>query len=171
MPSACTRSSPRARPAATKSGLASTPAAGLARGLDLVHADGIAHLQGLPEGSLDLVTSFHLIEHLDVDTLLALFDAARTALRPGGCLLVETPNPTNLAMGACNFYLDPTHRSPLPPALTAFLVAAAGFADVEVRPLHADEPPAGSGTATEQLVARSLCGPRDYAVLGDRPHA
>jgi SAM-dependent methyltransferase len=148
-------------------------AAGLAGGLDVVQGDAVAYLAEADEGSLDLVTAFHLVEHLDTETLLALFEAARHALRPGGCLLLETPDPTNLTMGACNFYLDPTHRSPMPPALTAFLVEASGFGDVEIRPLHPDDSPldpaADPPTAVETLVARALRGPRDYAVLGFRP--
>lgn len=148
-------------------------AAGLAGGLDVVQGDAVAYLTEADEGSLDLVTAFHLVEHLDTETLLALFEAARHALRPGGCLLLETPDPTNLTMGACNFYLDPTHRSPMPPALTAFLVGASGFADVEIRRLHPDDSPldpaAGPPTPVEALVVRALRGPRDYAVLGFRP--
>ncbi len=146
--------------------------AGRAAGLDVVHGDAVAYLASRDEASLDLVSAFHLVEHLDTETLLALFEAAHHALRPGGCLLLETPNPTNLTMGACNFYLDPTHRSPLPPARTTFLVEASGFTDVEVRPLHPDDSPldpeAGPPTPVEALVARALRGPRDYAVLGCR---
>jgi SAM-dependent methyltransferase len=143
------------------------------RGLRAVRADGIDHLRGLPAGSVDLVTSFHLIEHLSIEVLLAMFEAAYAALRRGGCLLLETPNPVNVIMGACNFYLDPTHRSPLPPALTEHLVLASGFVDVEVRPLHGDETPwptggSGADPAFEEAVRRVLYGPRDYAVLGYR---
>jgi len=159
------------------SGVDANPAfveAGRARGLDLVHGDAVAHLQGLPPDSVDLVTAFHLIEHLDVETLLALLAAARHALRPGGCVLLETPNPSNLRMAACDFYNDPTHRSPLPPALTEYLVAASGFGEVEVRPLHPNRPPfepagSGAGQQVEQLVALTLYGPQDYAVLGYKP--
>lgn len=153
-------------------------AAGQARGLDLFHGDAVAHLTNLAPGSLDLVTAFHLIEHLDVETLLALLAAARQALRPGGCVLLETPNPTNLRMAACDFYNDPTHRSPLPPALTEFLVSASGFTEVEVRALHPNQSRfeaggadlgRGVGGGVEQLVARTLFGPQDYAVLGHKP--
>jgi O-antigen chain-terminating methyltransferase len=148
-------------------------AAGLDAGLDVVEGDAVAYLASLEAGSLDLVTAFHLVEHLGTETLLALFEAAHHALRPGGLLLLETPDPTNLTMGACNFYLDPTHRSPMPPALTAFLVGASGFGDVEIRRLHPDDSPldpeTGPPTAVEALVARALRGPRDYAVLGLRP--
>jgi SAM-dependent methyltransferase len=125
-------------------------------------------------GSVDMVTAFHLIEHLDVDTLLALLAAAWRALRPGGCVLLETPNPSNLRMAACDFYNDPTHRSPMPPDLTEFLVSASGFAEVEVRPLHPAQSPLATDDASgqpqvEQLVAATLYGPQDYAVLGYKP--
>jgi SAM-dependent methyltransferase len=149
---------------------------GRARGLDLVQGDAVAHLQGLPPDSVDVVTAFHVIEHLDVETLLALLAAARHALRPGGCVLVEAPNPSNLRMGACDFYNDPTHRAPLPHALTEYLVSASGFGEVEVRPLHPDDRspfgPADSGTGEQiqQVVAFTLYGPQDYAVLGYKPH-
>jgi SAM-dependent methyltransferase len=161
------------------SGVDANPAfveAGRARGLDLVHGDAVAHLEGLPPDSVDLVTAFHLIEHLDVETLLALLAAARHALRPGGCVLLETPNPSNLRMAACDFYNDPTHRSPLPPALTEYLLAAAGFDGIEVRPLHPNRSPfepagSGPGQQVEQLVADTLYGPQDYAVLGYKSSA
>jgi SAM-dependent methyltransferase len=141
-----------------------------ARGLDVVHGDAVAHLRSLPPGSVDIVTAFHVIEHLDVEELLALLAAAGHALRPGGCVLLETPNPSNLRMAACDFYNDPTHRSPLPPALTEYLVSASGFAEVEVRPVN----PSRSGflsagncySQVEQLVEHTLYGPQDYAVLG-----
>ncbi|MDQ6687458.1 MAG: methyltransferase domain-containing protein [Actinomycetota bacterium] len=159
------------------SGVDANPAfveAGRKRGLDLVHGDAVAHLQGLPPDSVDMVTAFHLIEHLDVEEALALLAAARHALRPGGCVLLETPNPANLRMAACDFYNDPTHRSPLPPALTEYLVSASGFGEVEVRPLHPNRSPfeiadSGAVQQVEQLVALTLYGPQDYAVLGYKP--
>jgi SAM-dependent methyltransferase len=147
-----------------------------ARGLDVVHGDAVAHLQGLLPSSVGLVTAFHVIEHLDVEMLLALLAAARHALRPGGCLLLETPNPTNLRMAACDFYNDPTHRSPLPPALTEYLVSASGFEEVEVRPVNPNRSgfePTDSGACqrAERLLTRTLYGPQDYAVLGYQPLA
>jgi SAM-dependent methyltransferase len=149
-------------------------AAGRARGLDMELGDALGHLQALPPDSLDMVTAFHVIEHLDTEDLLALLEAANGALRPGGCLLLETPNPTNLVMGACDFYNDPTHRSPLPPALTEYLVSTQGFGDIEVRPLHpktAPLAPTGDRSTDAQLrelVTQAFFGPQDYAVLGYR---
>ena len=140
-----------------------------AHGLDVVHNDALAHLRGLPPASVDVVTAFHVIEHLDVEELLALLAAARHALRPGGCVLLETPNPSNLRMAACDFYNDPTHRSPLPPALTEYLVSASGFTDVEVRPVNPNRSGFEASSHVEQLMAHTLYGPQDYAVLGYKP--
>ena len=146
------------------------------RGLDAVVADGIAHLTATPPGTLDVVTAFHVVEHLDIESLLALLAAAHRALRPGGLLVAETPNPTNLVMGACNFHLDPTHRAPIPPAQLEFLVRAGGFAGVEVWLLHPKSDvdlsglelpgvdPAASAAVADAL-QRGIFGPQDYAVL------
>ena len=41
-------------------------------------------------------------------------------LKPGGILVIETPNPECLAIFATHFYIDPTHTKPIPPALLAF---------------------------------------------------
>jgi SAM-dependent methyltransferase len=149
-----------------------------AKGLEVVHTQAAPHLLGLPTGSLDMVTAFHVIEHLDIDQLLELLEAAHQALRPGGCLLVETPNPTNLVMAACDFYNDPTHRAPLPPDLTEYLVGAAGFEAIEVRHLHPrqdrlhelqDEAGHGRFPLLAEAVAQRFFGSQDYAVLGYRP--
>ena len=147
-------------------------AAGRARGLDMELGDALGYLEALAPDSVDMVTAFHVIEHLATEDLLALLEAAREALRPGGCLLLETPNPTNLVMAACDFYNDPTHRSPLPPALTEYLVSSHGFGDVEVRPLHPKASPlvptcgADACARVQELVEQTLFGPQDYAVLG-----
>lgn len=153
-----------------------------ARGLPVVHADAVTHLAGLAPGQLDAVSAVHVVEHLDLDTLLGLLAAARKALRPGGLLMLETPNPTNLVMAACNFRLDPTHLQPLPPGLTEFLVSAAGFRDVEVVPLHPKEPvdlqglrvdgvPDGAAALLGQALTKAFFGPQDYAVLAYAPAA
>lgn len=150
------------------------------RDLEVVHGDAIAHLASLPPGTLGVVTAFHVVEHLELDTLLALLAAARRALRPGGTLLLETPDPTNLVMAACNFRFDPTHLQPLPPALLEFLVGASGFVDARIWPLH---PKAevdlgalrleGVDPRVAAMLAESLrkafFGSQDYAVVAHAP--
>jgi SAM-dependent methyltransferase len=95
--------------------------------LNVTEADAVEFLRSLRPQSVGAVTSFHLIEHLSLKALVALIDESLRVLRPGGIIIVETPNPENLQVGSCNFYTDPTHRSPLPPLLTEALVELRGF--------------------------------------------
>lgn len=150
-----------------------------ARGLDVRLGDALAHLAALEPGSLGAVTGFHLAEHLETDVLLRLIDRARVALRPGGLLILETPNPTNVRVGAAQFWIDPTHIRPLHPELLAFMCTQRGFAEVEVRPLHParhfdvdwgealglDVEPGSAAADILEDLRDAMAGGQDYAVL------
>lgn len=108
------------------------------RGLEVQAADACTHLAALPAGSLGAITAIHVVEHLRFAELVQLVDQCLRALRPGGVLILETPNPENLQVGACNFYMDPTHGNPLPPLLLDYLVQSRGFARSEIHRLRED---------------------------------
>jgi len=57
-------------------------------------------------------------------------------LKPGGIAIFETPNPGNISVGAFSFYLDPTHRNPLPAPTIEFFAKARGLCRVEIKYLH-----------------------------------
>ncbi|MYM23174.1 methyltransferase domain-containing protein [Duganella sp. FT135W] len=97
------------------------------RGLQVETMDALAALRAAPDGSLALVSAFHLVEHIPFDMVRELIDEALRALRPGGLLILETPNPENLVVGASSFYMDPSHLRPIPPLLLDFAVEHAGF--------------------------------------------
>jgi O-antigen chain-terminating methyltransferase len=103
-----------------------------ARGLDTRHEDLLEHIRGLEDASLRAVTAFQVVEHLPTELLLEFLNESLRVLEPGGLLILETPNPENLVVAACTFYLDPTHRHPLPPLLLEFFVRSRGFAEVRV---------------------------------------
>lgn len=101
------------------------------KSLNTVCADAIAYLSGMDSESQDVVTAFHLIEHIPFESLYEMVSDAYRILRPGGILILETPNPANLLVGSCEFYMDPTHLHPLPPKLTQHLVKSVGFERVK----------------------------------------
>ena len=97
------------------------------RNLAVYEDDAIEFLKTLPDNSQIIVSGFHLVEHIPFDDVRRLVDEALRVLKPGGIIILETPNPENLVVGSCNFYLDPTHNRPVPPLLLSFLVEYCGF--------------------------------------------
>lgn len=100
------------------------------RGLPVTQGDAIAYLQALGDASQCIVSGFHLAEHMAFSDLETLVCHALRVLKPGGLLILETPNPENVVVGTSSFYLDPTHLRPLPPLLLSFLPEHHGFARV-----------------------------------------
>lgn len=139
-----------------------------AQGHRAVCADALAWLRRQPAQSLAAVTAFHLVEHLPFAVLLELVDQARRVLLPGGRLIIETPNPENLDVGLHTFWLDPTHRRPLPPSLLEFVVGYCGLRVDEVPRLN---PLPAESLSGNQALDRLLVIGRDYAVIARRPLA
>ncbi|HEL4297145.1 MULTISPECIES: methyltransferase domain-containing protein [Stenotrophomonas] len=143
-------------------------------GLDVAQGDAIALLREIPDGSIGAVTSMHLVEHLPYEVAIALIDESLRVLRPGGSLILETPNPENLMVGAHWFYLDPTHRNPIPPASLAWLVKQRGFQEARIERLtygrEMDVPtPLEGDDATSNVVnflLKQVSFPADYAIVG-----
>jgi O-antigen chain-terminating methyltransferase len=101
------------------------------RGLEAEVGDLFEVLAGLPEESLGGVVSFHVIEHLPAPALDRLVRLAWRALRKGGVLILETPNPLSMVVAARNFWLDPTHVRPVHPESLKLMYELAGFEPVE----------------------------------------
>lgn len=136
-----------------------------ARQLEVVEADMLAYLHGLPDSCLNVVTAFHLIEHIPFETMLELFEEVRRVLRPGGLVMLETPSPENLVVAACNFYSDPTHHKPVYPHTLTFVLKNLGFNDVRLQFLHPVEGSPFTGNDRLEPLHMWFYGPRDYAVI------
>jgi SAM-dependent methyltransferase len=138
-------------------------------GLDVMEGDLLTYLCSIPDQSIGGVTGFHIMEHLPFETLLKLFDETVRVLRPGGVAIFETPNPQNILVSSQEFYIDPTHRSPLPGALMKFIAEVKGLERVELIPLH-PFPDAHRVQEVDLEVAKRFnelfYGARDYAVIG-----
>ncbi len=142
---------------------------GLALGLDARQADLLTHLRSQDDASHSAVTAFHVAEHLPFETLIDVLDEALRILLPGGMLILETPNPETMRVGATTFYNDPTHRNPLMPEVLRFVVEHRGFSDVEVLKLHPFvQGLLRSNSEDARLLNRVLFGPQDFAIIARR---
>ncbi|MGJ9416914.1 methyltransferase domain-containing protein [Massilia sp. CMS3.1] len=141
-------------------------AACLERGLNVANEDAMAALAATPDGSLAVVSAFHLVEHISFDQVLVLIAQALRALRPGGLLILETPNPENLVVGSSSFYDDPSHLRPLSPKLLAFAVEFGGFERHAV--LRLQEDPRLHEAAAPRLFDVLAGASPDYSVVGQK---
>lgn len=134
--------------------------------LHVSQADALDFLRQTADGTQLVISGFHIAEHLAFQDLRDLVKESLRVLRPGGFLILETPNPENIQVGTANFYLDPTHERPLPPDLLAFLPEYYGFARTKVLRLQE-----AAGLADKQAVTLFdvLTGVSpDYAVIAQK---
>src|SRR6266487_2510759 len=71
--------------------------------------DAMSALVATPSGSVDLMVTLDLIEHLTKDELVALVDEVHRALRPGGRWVIHVPN-AEAPFGSLIRYGDFTHE-------------------------------------------------------------
>ncbi len=133
--------------------------------IDVVYGNAVADVGTLPDRSVQLITAFHLVEHLPIETLLMLLREMSRVLAKDGVIILETPNPENLTVGTANFYLDPTHDKPLPPELLRFLLEQSGIGHTSVIRLNGETDPE-TFTTLESAMRPLFYRAFDYAVIG-----
>jgi len=136
------------------------------RGLQAIQGDAIAHLATLEDESQLVVSAFHVVEHISFDQLQNLVQEAHRVLKPGGLLIMETPNPENIRVATCSFYLDPTHSRPIPPDLLMFMTEYFEFSRSKIVRLQE-----GVGIANSRILNLNdvLGGASpDYAVVAQK---
>lgn len=107
-------------------------------GLNVSCKNAIEYLISLPQNSQVIISAMHFVEHISFSELQKLVKSALFALKPGGLLIMETPNPENIVVGSSSFYLDPTHNRPIHPNLLSFMPEYYGFITTKV--LRLQEP-------------------------------
>jgi SAM-dependent methyltransferase len=102
-----------------------------------------ADLAAIPDCFLDIadgtagsVAAIHVVEHLPLRALVALFRESYRVLAAGGLLMIETPNAESIAMASTDFWRDPSHLAPRHPAALTVLAREHGFALEELRAIH-----------------------------------
>lgn len=95
--------------------------------INIEEVDAFTYLKSLDDNSVDILSSLHMVEHLEMIELIELLSECKRVLKNGGILIVETPNPQNILTSTYYFNMDPTHKKPIPPELLAFLVNESGL--------------------------------------------
>jgi len=138
-------------------------------GLNVIESEALSFLKNLSDCSLGAVTGFHLIEHNGFEFLIKLLVEILRVLKPGGLVIFETPNPGNVLVGSCNFYIDPTHFKPLPSPLIKLVLESCGFNDVNIIYLHPYEDVfkiKNDYSETSKRFNDCFYGPQDYVAIG-----
>ena len=139
------------------------------RKLDAVEGEALSFLESVTENSIGAVTGFHIIEHYPFNYLIKLVDEVLRVLKPGGLAIFETPNPNNVLVGSCSFYLDPTHLKPLPSSLVKLVLESRGFSNIEIINLNPYNDKYRINNEVSETAKRFndyFYGPQDYAVIG-----
>lgn len=140
-------------------------------GFQVTESDALDLLRSTGDESFAVISAFHVLEHCPFEYCLNLvYQIART-LKPGGVLLIETPHAGNLLMAAEQFWMDPTHRRPIPLPLMEFLFEYCGIAVVhrfEINPRAESEHLPFRELELANRLDLLLYGPQDYAMMGRR---
>lgn len=138
------------------------------KSLEVVKSDALGFIRSRGDASLAAITTTHFVEHLEFDYLVQTLRESYRALRPGGGIVIETPNPLNLVVSTVQFYMDPSHRHPIPMNLMQLLLEKIGF---EVTPvdLSARGLDASMGSVDHPQLNCLLNSPQDYSLLGIKP--
>ena len=100
--------------------------------LDVEKNSAVVFLKEQTSQSLMMISALHVVEHISFEELNTLIKESLRVLKPGGILILETPNPENIRVSTESFYIDPTHIKPIPSALLSYLTDFYGYAKTRI---------------------------------------
>jgi len=98
---------------------------------NVVEANVLDFLGSNPS-TFDLITGLDIVEHLHKDEVLRFLDTCNAALKPGGRIILQTPNAES-PWGAMHRYNDFTHEVGFQPNSLSRILALCGFTQVQSR--------------------------------------
>lgn len=145
------------------------------KGLKAACSDGTDYLASLDK--VDGIFVGQVVEHLQPEQIIRMCNTAYEKLPEGGCIIVETPNPTSLSVYTNAFYIDPSHVKPVHPLTMKYYLEKAGFRSIEIIYTESSRPPysipelkcssaenADEFNAAMKKVSDMMFGSQDYAV-------
>jgi len=118
-----------------------------------LRADVFEYLDKVEE-PFDAALALDFIEHFTKDELLTLFDALRKTLKPGGRLILQTPNGEGLFAREV-IYGDLTHLTVFTPRSLRQILAATGFENI--RFIECGPAPTSLKGVIKVVLWRALC--------------
>jgi O-antigen chain-terminating methyltransferase len=122
-----------------------------------------------------------VVEHLKPHEIMHLCNTAYDRLEDGGCIILETPNPTSLSIYTNAFYIDPSHIKPVHPLTMQYYLEKAGFKDIEIIFTENSKPPfeipalkcesvenTAEFNAAMKKVSDMIFGSQDYAIVAKK---
>ena len=103
-----------------------------ARGLDVVCQDVLDYMEQVEPNTIDGIFSAHLVEHLNYRQVLKILELCHPALKPGGIILLVTPNARSMYAHLESFYKHFGHVSFYHPELLCFFLDYVGFANPQM---------------------------------------
>jgi O-antigen chain-terminating methyltransferase len=104
---------------------------GRGKGLSIADGDAIEYLHQ-HAGEFDGTFAAHIAEHLSPEALLELVKGMSVAVKPGGRVIVVTPNPRNLLMQLNDFWIDLQHVRFYSPDIMRWVLNLGGLEEIEI---------------------------------------
>src|SRR5574344_44635 len=136
------------------------------KGFDVKLQDAIESIKSLDDSSVELISGFHIVEHIPFEDIQTLVQEALRVLTPAGLLILETPNPENIQVATSGFYIDPTHTRPIPSQLLSFLPEYYGFKRTKILRLQEENNLKNSEFTTIENIINGTSP--DYAVIAQK---
>jgi SAM-dependent methyltransferase len=148
------------------------------KGLSVVEAEAIRYLEQLEDESIGGVFCAQVIEHMLPQQVMDLVRLCARKVRPGGTVVLETPNPESL-QSLSSFSLDFTHVRLYHPLAIEWLLRKVGMEvsldfSVPVEDFDPDALYSPGANPTKELrrllerVGQAVLGPQTYAAIGIR---
>lgn len=101
------------------------------KNLKAINDDIIKYLISLDNNSIDGIMCSQVVEHLTTDQMLSLCNLAYEKLQNDSYIIIETPNPSSLAIYTNGFYIDPSHIKPVHSKTLEYILSKVGFKDIQ----------------------------------------
>jgi O-antigen chain-terminating methyltransferase len=138
---------------------------------NVVHTDVLSHLSHAPDASFAVITASHLLDRYPFEYSFSVIQQAVRTLKPGGFLVLESPDPANLTVGAHEFWNDPARIPPIPSEVASTLVEYFGLRIIARKHFRPTDPlkrlPFAELSFVDQLNL-VLYGPRSYVLFARR---